>query len=711
MGLMTKMRDSMPVVFAVLAGIFLLMIVFEWGGQGYMFKSSFDGETIATVDGRKISTREYDQAVQTIAENQKAQAKKTDLTDEEMAKVQDQAYDELLTQAIIKNSMNKMGIRVTDQEVTDEIFYNPPPALRQQFTDSMGVYHEKEYFAAIRDKSHDSLVHAVLEEPARERLMYEKWQNAMAAGVLVTNTELKDRFDNEHRKATIEFVRLAPPPSSMRDYLSKVTDADMKKFYDDHIYQYKREEGRKMSFVVFQEGATARDSAQAIDKMETIKSRLSQAPENMVDSVAQELTVEYADGVAYHPGAVLTPKEWGSMPNADQVANAKAGETFILKTPQQTSVVRVLSVADTGGTFLHTRHILIGFGNPENKDSARTYAQNIYNQVKGGADFADLASKYSQDPGSALKGGDLGWAAPHQFVKQYEDAANAAAIGSIVPPVESQFGIHIIQVLGKSNRTLRVAMVPVSIKASSQTSRLMMQQAKVFREQAEKNGFEQAAKAAGYRVISDAPPAEKKGTPLLGIRQLNDWAFGASKGDISEPMRSTAYHVTVVAKLVDVIPAGARPFDEAKDQIRNIVAHQKMLDDYSSRVAQIRSTIGPGEDLSKLGQADTTLKPKTVSFGPAESVGELGGTEYAVNNAAFHMKPGEISGPIKGQSAYFIIKLLNVAQPTQQEMDQAKTSLLPQLMREKQQRFIQQWIMNVKEKADIVDYRSRLNIQ
>lgn len=93
----------------------------------------------------------------------------------------------------------------------------------------------------------------------------------------------------------------------------------------------------------------------------------------------------------------------------------------------------------------HLRHILIETG----KDDAAALkkAQDVLAQAKSGGDFAALAQKYSQDPGSASKGGDLGWAERGSFDKSFADAAFAMKQGDIAGPVKSQYGYHIIQLV------------------------------------------------------------------------------------------------------------------------------------------------------------------------------------------------------------------------------------------------------------------------
>lgn len=81
------------------------------------------------------------------------------------------------------------------------------------------------------------------------------------------------------------------------------------------------------------------------------------------------------------------------------------------------------------------------------KDSVRTRIDSIYTAIKKGADFSEMAKKFSQDPGSARQGGLLPLVGPGQMVKPFEDAAYAMQPGEVSKPVESQFGWHIIKMV------------------------------------------------------------------------------------------------------------------------------------------------------------------------------------------------------------------------------------------------------------------------
>jgi peptidyl-prolyl cis-trans isomerase SurA len=99
----------------------------------------------------------------------------------------------------------------------------------------------------------------------------------------------------------------------------------------------------------------------------------------------------------------------------------------------------------------HARHILIRTDELTSDQDARNRLEQLYQRIKGGEDFAALARAHSDDKGSAIKGGDLGWVNPGDLVPKFEEVMDALPIDGLSEPFRTQFGWHIVQVLGRRN--------------------------------------------------------------------------------------------------------------------------------------------------------------------------------------------------------------------------------------------------------------------
>lgn len=101
-----------------------------------------------------------------------------------------------------------------------------------------------------------------------------------------------------------------------------------------------------------------------------------------------------------------------------------------------------------------TRHILIKTSEVVSPENAKQMIDSIYNRVQAGNDFATLASTFSNDPGSARDGGSLGWVSPGMMVPEFDKTMQAAEVGKVSQPFQTQFGWHILQVTDKRQQDM-----------------------------------------------------------------------------------------------------------------------------------------------------------------------------------------------------------------------------------------------------------------
>ncbi len=708
MPVMTKMRDSMPVVFAVLAGIFLLMIIFQWGGQGTIFSPKGETGTLGTVNGRAITQQDYNKIYESVVAQMKAKNKIENLSEADEDDASQNAWDEAVSEAIESQSIEKMGITVTNDEVRDMLFNSPPADIKQRFTDSTGRFHQDDYIKALRDPRNDSGVR-LMEASARDQLRQMKWQQAMAATVRVTDTEAFIRYMTDSAKAIVQVIKI-PAPQPTPQSISQVSEQEIQAYYDSHSWLYKQPEQRKFKFVRFPLAPNGRDTALVMETANTLKARLAETPLSDIDTVAKQLTADYSDA-PYMPRHAVTVNKMGSDTT---LLSAKAGDNLIAKIDGKITAFRVIEVLDTATHIMyHIRHIQVGYPQTvvtptqQQQDSARAVAEQIFQQIKAGANFAEMARTRSSDARNATNGGDMGWLDTAMLPVTFRAPIAASNPGDVIGPVENPRGYDVLQVLERTRKAWGIVGVPLVVKPSHQTLDLESQMANIFREKAEKDGFDAAATSSGLHAITDAPAVGRKGPPIFSSHIFVDWMFSASKGDVSQPMRLLKAGAIVVAQLTDIIPEGPKPLAEVKQQIVQDLALRKTVAALAPRAQQVAAAVATTGDLATAATAlnDPSLAPISVLMGPAESVNGLPTSEYVINNWAYSAQPGTISPPLKGEHGYYVAKLMGRNIPTQKDFAAAKPTIVKELMREKEQRLLTDWVENQKEHATIEDYR------
>ncbi len=168
----------------------------------------------------------------------------------------------------------------------------------------------------------------------------------------------------------------------------------------------------------------------------------------------KDMAFKYSDGRNALKDGDLGERKANELPAlfVNAVKNLVPGETA--KPVRSASGFHILQLVSRSNSSImvkqtHARHILIRTSSQVTDEKARKTLLDIKKRIENGASFAQLASRYSEDPGSKTTGGDLGWAGPDDFVPAFETVMNKLKKGQISEPFKTQFGWHLVQVLGR----------------------------------------------------------------------------------------------------------------------------------------------------------------------------------------------------------------------------------------------------------------------
>lgn len=199
-------------------------------------------------------------------------------------------------------------------------------------------------------------------------------------------------------------------------------------------------------------------------------SRLSEAQRGEALKVAEDLrtrllapNVNVAEAVAATQGSYPIPLQGGdmgfhkaaSLPTelSTEITKLEVGAVSApLVTPEGIDIIKLADKKESDKMLIpqwHTRHILVKVDELQTDALAEQKINDLYGQLRSGADFADLASTYSDDPGSAGRGGDLDWVSAEDMVGPFEAVMKNTTVGDYSAPFKTQFGWHILKVEGK----------------------------------------------------------------------------------------------------------------------------------------------------------------------------------------------------------------------------------------------------------------------
>ncbi len=692
----------MPAILVGLAILFIAMIVFEWGmditgrqGQQYT------GNIVGKVNGQEITYQEFEKDLQNSIDQYKASTKQ-DPDDKTMQELRDQVWQGLVNQILVDQAARRLGIFVTDQEVVNWVTQNPetlPDAIKRNFEDSTGQLNRQILQEALA--SNQPQVQEFwrnVQTYLKEQRLQEKLTSRLFAAVRIPEEELSMQFARQNQKLDAGYVQF-PPAILFPDSSIKVSQSEMRDYYSSHQDDFRTHATRTLKYVMFPLSPSRDDSSYVKSEMDRV-TLLAKSGTNFLDLVKEYSETPYNDNFVSH----------GQMDPAVETAafGAKKGEVvgpFLASDGYH--LIKVIDQQNGKNEYVHAAHILIPV--PPGPDSVSAYklADTIIKEARSGANFAALAMEYSQDPGSARNGGDLGWFGRGAMVKPFEDAAFRGKVGQVIGPVRTQFGLHIIKVLGKDSRELKVADIKMSIKVSQQTKDDLKQHAEDFIYIAKQDGFAAAANTIRAQVNQTPPFVKGNFVPTIGSnKNLADWAFDGSLGDVSEiTTLPQGYGVFMISEITD---ASVTPFDKVANQIKSTIIRKKQFDKAITYANELEKKLTAGDSLKVLPQFDSRLHYNvTGQFGLAGYIPGVG-RDYAFMTGAAKLNVGQISPAIKGTAGVYVIQLLSKTPFDSTTFKIQRLTLMQQLMQREKASIVNDWLQNLKETASIEDNRSKI---
>jgi peptidyl-prolyl cis-trans isomerase D len=333
-----------------------------------------------------------------------------------------------------------------------------------------------------------------------------------------------------------------------------------------------------------------------------------------------------------------------------------------------------------------SRHILIKVApgaDAKTDAAARAKAESILKQLQGGANFADLAKKNSDDPGSKDSGGELGFAQRGHMVPEFDNAIFTQKIGDY-KIVKTQFGYHIVQVEERQTaHTQTLADVLPAIQATLLRQNEQQAEdnyARALTAEAIKSGLEKTAAAHHLSVVT-TPPVNSQGViaALPDGSQLLAKAFQSKQGD--PPQDAPTGEGYAIFQVTGVVAAHAPAFADWKSHVLDDYREEQLPALLAQKTNELANQAKNMNDLAKAAkQLGATLKTSDLVTLTSQvpDFGQVG----QVAPQLFDLSVGNISGPINAQRTGVVAKIVDKQQPTDDEIaknfDQTREQILDQ---------------------------------
>jgi peptidyl-prolyl cis-trans isomerase D len=339
---------------------------------------------------------------------------------------------------------------------------------------------------------------------------------------------------------------------------------------------------------------------------------------------------------------------------------------------------------------VHVEHILfmtVSKTTDAEIEEVRKKAEDVLKQVKKGGKFEDLAKKYSEDPGSKDKGGDLSWITQGQTVPEFEKTAFTLSPGQVSDLVKTQYGFHIIKVLEKETAHTK----PFDEVRDSLRPRLLLEQAdKLASDTADKlsAAIRQSNKvslddlASQYHLTLNETRPISATDPLLELansQEAKDAIFRLKAGEVSFPIRTDRGYVVLSVKTVQ--PAHQGSLEEVHDRVIADLKREKATEMAKNKVEELTKRVKAGEKFDAAARA-LGLEPKTSDAIAHD--GSIPGTASGKQvSAAFNLKTGDVAAPLSLGQNWLVYRVADKSEPNPADFDKQKKQLTEELLQSK----------------------------
>ena len=526
------------IMFAAFVGGFLLAETSGLLGRATVSTST----VVAKVNGDEIPWMLWQNTAAQMAQTQEQQSSRG-LTMDERRQIDEQAFDNLVTERLLQQEYDKRGIRVTNDEIAEAAKYEPPPQFMQSAElQTEGQFDPAKYQRFLASPgARQSGVLQQLESYYRTEIPKEKLFTQIAGDVFVSETRLWQMWRDGHDSATVSFVAFTPTVT--KEMRTAVTEAEIQKYYDAHKQEYDRRGRAILSIVEIPRRPSGADSLALLKKLQAIREEIVKGAK--FEDVAKR---ESDDSVSGKDGGKLPRGPRGRFVKEfeDAAYRLKPGE---LSQPVATQFgMHLIRVDERKGDTIAVRHILKLL---HQGDSAATVTDARADTLVKLAASADAAAKFDSAAKKLrllVSRIEVHDGQPAVYLGRMVPSASAwafsgARIGESSDLFDDDQAYDLVRLDSLQQGGVQpLAVVKDEVRdavAREKALDALMTRAAAFVDAARSSTLETAAKAAGFKVQKEGPFARSMSVVALGgVSEAVGAAFGTPVGSVGAPIRT-----------------------------------------------------------------------------------------------------------------------------------------------------------------------------
>ena len=550
---------------SVLLGVICLsMLTYLIPGMGSAALTNAP-DAVATVGGQSITATDVQRQLNTALHGQAV----PDVLKGLYAK---QVLDQMIFKQALTLEAQRLGLRVTDQELSDRIKQILPAAWNGD------TWLKDRYTTEVQTRTGMSIPE--FEDFLRDQMLQDKFRQLVTDGITVSPAEVQAEYRRRNDKIQIDYVVVKPADLAPT---IQPTDAELTAYYTKHAGLYQIPERRSARYA-------------------------------LLDLAKLRATTTVGDDAlrAYYKSHIDEYK----------VENRVHVEHILFKTVGKTDA----EIAEI-----------------------RQKAEDVLKKAKSGANFEDLAKKFSEDDGTKPKGGDLGWIVEGQTVPEFQQAAFTLPKGSISDLVKTQYGFHIIKVLDheqahtKTFEEVRSTIEPTVLDetVSAKANDISEKMAAAIR-QSNHQPLDELAKKFNLTIVE--LPLASATDPLAAFANSQDLrtaVFQLRPGELSQPLQTPQGFAIVTPN--DIQAGHQGTFAEVRGKVLSDYQQEKSVELAKSKADELAKLAKGGEPFDKAAKSLNLTVKTSEPLSRTSSIPDVGSGQLI--DAAFTMPVGQVAEP------------------------------------------------------------------
>lgn len=710
MATLQTIRSKGPLLVVVIG---LALFAFIAGDAWRILQPHQGVQDVGEVNGDVLSAQDYQKLVDEFSEVIKLTNGLTSLNETQLASVKDQVWQSYVNNKLISEEAEKLGLTVTDAEIQAIIdegthpmlmntpFRNPQTGafdkdmLKKFLVDYANINNSQMPAQYVEYYNTMGKFWNFIEKTLKQSLLTEKYQSLIAKSLIANPVSAEDAFKS--RTEQTDMLVAAVPYSSINDSLVKVSDDEIRSLYNKKKEQYKQlVETRNIRYVDVQVLPSDADRKAVLDEVTEYSEQLNNTTTDMGAFIRTTgSAVSYSDipvNKSVLPSDVVA--------RLDSIGMNEVFGPYYNQTDDSYNAFKIIAKVNAPDSIMF-RQIQVY---AESEERTKTLTDSIFDAIKGGAKFEDIAKVYGQT-------GEINTLAASSWEGGQINAENETFIKALIDqPVKELAKIQIgqanviLQVMDKKamQQKYKVAVVKRNVEFSNDTYNEAYNKFSQFVAQTNNiSELEKNAEEYGYTVLprTDFSSAEHYIGGVPSTKEAIRWIFNAKENEVS-PLYECGNndHIMVVA-LEKINPKGYRNINSVADMLRAELRRDKKAEMIMADMKSCTSI-----DQAKSVKNAISDSVKHVTFSAPAYVSITRASEPVIGAVAAKTAVNATSTPVKGNAGVYMVQVINKDNGTEKFDEKTEEATLTNMYARYSTQF-NSFINDLYQKAEIKDNR------